>query len=281
VLYLYAVTSRLAAELPELIGISAAPVTTIVARDLAAVVSPLDGRDVPTTVANLWQHEALLERLMERSSVLPVRFGTILRDEAQVRELLGTHHPRFVAALGRVQGRVEVGLRVLWDESALACGRPLDTGAWLGSNGVWQTPPASSPSTLGSPGRDGQAYLTIRREEERQALAWRRRAEALRMEIHPPLARLAAESTQQVLKTPRLPLTAAYLVDQERLPAFRATVQALAVAFPTLRFLCTGPWPPYSFVTECVPRPTFDGCTPPSAAPRSGAAITGSEGATA
>jgi hypothetical protein len=33
-------------------------------------------------------------------------------------------------------------------------------------------------------------------------------------------------------------------------------VEALSAAYPALRFLCTGPWPAYSFVTTTVMRET-------------------------
>ena len=72
-------------------------------------------------------------------------------------------------------------------------------------------------------------------------------------ELHTPLAQLAAESTRQVLVTPRLLLTAAYLVERDQVTAFQREVGGLSGAYPALRLLCTGPWPPYSFVTATVP----------------------------
>ena len=70
--------------------------------------------------------------------------------------------------------------------------------------------------------------------------------------MHRPLAVLASDSTRRLLITPRLLLTAAYLVARGRVAAFRRAVDTLDGAYPALRFLCTGPWPPYSFVTACV-----------------------------
>jgi len=68
--------------------------------------------------------------------------------------------------------------------------------------------------------------------------------------IRLPLERLAVENTHQVLVTPRLLLKAAYLVDRERMAIFREEINNLSLAYPTLRFLCTGPWPPYNFVSN-------------------------------
>src|SRR5437762_740217 len=53
---------------------------------------------------------------MARSSaVLPVRFGTMADSESGVRALLSRNHADLVRQLGRVRGKVEMGLRVTWD----------------------------------------------------------------------------------------------------------------------------------------------------------------------
>jgi hypothetical protein len=191
---------------------------------------------VPATEDNLWRHEAIVEALMAARAVLPVRFGTVLADEATVQATLAAHYGDFVASLDRVRGRVELSLRVLWDDA----------------------PPSPQPSPAGGGGSGrgrGRAYLMARLEEEHQRQAWRQRAEALAAELHTLLDRLAVESTRQVLVTSRLLLTAAYLVERDQVAAFRREVEVLNAAHPELRLLCTGPWPAYNFVTPAM---TFD-----------------------
>lgn len=83
--------------------------------------------------------------------------------------------------------------------------------------------------------------------EERRARAARQTADGLGQQIHRPLAVLAAESVRETLPTPRTVLAAAYLVDRERIGPMRQKVGALARSFTDLRFLLTGPWPPYHF----------------------------------
>jgi hypothetical protein len=43
-------------------------------------------------------------------------------------------------------------------------------------------------------------------------------------------------------------LRAAYLIDRDAQRTFADRVADLQAANPELRLLCTGPWPPYSFV---------------------------------
>jgi len=94
--------------------------------------------------------------------------------------------------------------------------------------------------------------MLARLAEERILQASRSRAEVSAAELHDPLARLAAQSTCQVLTTPRLLLTAAYLVATGDVEKFRQEIHRLTAVYSHLGFLCTGPWPPYSFVSAAV-----------------------------
>lgn len=230
-MYLYAITDQPELPVPAEPGLEGTSLFSVTHQDIAAVVSTLATAKVPPTEDNVWRHEAIVEALMADRAVLPVRFGTVLADEAAVHATLAVHYADFAASLDRVRGRVELSLRVLWNDDVL--------------------PPQPSPAGGGGCGKGcGRTYLMARLEEERQRQAWRQRAEALAAELHTLLDRLAVESARQVLVTPRLLLTAAYLVERDQVAAFRREVEALSAAHPELRFLCTGPWPAYSFVSR-------------------------------
>ncbi|MBM4466389.1 MAG: GvpL/GvpF family gas vesicle protein [Chloroflexi bacterium] len=240
-IYLYAITDRPELPVPAEPGLEGTSLFSVTHQDIAAVVSPLATAKVPPTEDNLWRHEAVEEALMADRAVLPVRFGTMLADDNAVQAVLAEHYADFVATLERVRGRVELSLRVLWEAD--------QSPTPPSSHEFPRVPQRHSGELRGTQENSGRAYLLARLEEERQRQAWRQRAEALAGEIHTPLARLAAESTRQVLITPRLLLTAAYLVERDQVAAFRREVEALGATYPALRFLCTGPWPAYNFVT--------------------------------
>ena len=224
--------------MPARDGLDEASLLGLTCQDIAAVGSPLARAEVPPEEANIWRHEAVVEALMADRSVLPVRFGTIFTDEAAVQVVLAEHYADLVADLVQVRGHVELGVRVLWDDNDGQS--PLLTErSWSSTNG------GEHASGNGS----GRAYLMARLQQERQVQAWSDRAETLAAELHNTLAPLSAQNTSQVLITPRLLLTAAYLVDREQIATFRREVKALIVAYPALHFLCTGPWPAYNFVT--------------------------------
>ena len=239
--YLYAITDQPHVPLPPGPGLTGAPLLSVCCREIAAVVSPLATTEIPPTPANVWQHEMVVEALMAGRTVLPMRFGTMVDDLVPVVAMLAARHDDLGADLSRLRGYVEVGVRVLGDGDSSQL--PTEPPEMLRIEPPGGEPLACSP---------GAVYLRARLEQERQARTWQQRMTALAAEFHTDLTPLAAESTYRVLATPRLLLTASYLVARHELESFRAAVGTLAAANPTVHFLCTGPWPPYSFVRATV-----------------------------
>jgi Gas vesicle synthesis protein GvpL/GvpF len=75
----------------------------------------------------------------------------------------------------------------------------------------------------------------------------RRRREEARRAVHEPLAAVARASVERPSPDPSELLRAAYLVDRGAVEQVTELVARLQAANPTLRLLCTGPWPAYSF----------------------------------
>ena len=219
-LYLYAITDA-GKTLPPVRGIAGAAIGEIVQRELAAVYSVHADGEMTATEDTLWQHEQVAEALMDDRAVLPVRFGVVFRDEAAVAAELERRHGSLSASLDRVRGRVELGVRVLRPDAQPA-----------------RAVPAGRETT-------GRSYLTARLERLRSARAV---AEELERELGP----FAVASTRRVLDTPRLLVSSAYLVDRDQVGAFREQVDQLTAVHDDLSFLCTGPWPAYSFVGQAA-----------------------------
>jgi hypothetical protein len=68
--------------------------------------------------------------------------------------------------------------------------------------------------------------------------------------VHLPLAAMARHSVAPALTRDPHQFKAAYLVDTGRVEDFGSRVGKLNADLEGTRVSCTGPWPPYSFVTE-------------------------------
>jgi hypothetical protein len=203
VIGVYAVCDRPELPLPApLEGVVEGGLVAAYARDAAVPADP--------SPDDLWAHEHLVEQLMGDRAVLPMRYGTALDDPGALRAALADRRDAYAAALDRVRGRGELGLRAMARD------------------------PADRPE---APAPTGRAYL--------ESLA---AADARRRALHEPLAALAAEDRVRRVRDPSEVLRAAYLVDAATVPRFRDTVRRLEREHPELVLVDTGPWPPYSFV---------------------------------
>jgi hypothetical protein len=173
-------------------------------------------------------HEAVLQRLLPVTTVVPLRFGSIHRDRSAVAEFAIARRRSFAETLERLRGRVELGVKV-WGAAAPRAG----TG--------------ERPAT-------GRAYLEQQKAaRERAAAAASDLDERLR-DIH---VRLLAVADAGALSRPQpreltgtdrtMLVNAAYLVGagDDRLVG---EVARLRDEHPDLAFEVTGPWAPYNFV---------------------------------
>jgi Gas vesicle synthesis protein GvpL/GvpF len=235
-------------------GVGEAPLSLVDSDRLVAVVADVARRDfIPPDAERedtAWleravrAHEAVLERCLEPGPVLPMRFATTVRDDADVRALLREHQAEFTASLERLLGHREWGVKALLSDPGALAQHVLEVRGDL----------AARERELAdrSP---GAAYLARKRLDREIALA----GDDLTAElVHGAHQRLAAAAAAACLpsgsqpRAERVQLNAAYLVAETDEAAFRAAVAELDREHSELglRYELTGPWPAYNFVDQ-------------------------------
>ncbi len=211
-LHMYALVRR-PAVLPDVRGIDDALLRAAGAADrIDAVVSETRIDPGAPAEAAILAHAQVVEAVAAANeSVLPARFGGGVADEDELRRRLDARRELILEAIDRVEGCVEVGLRVL---------------------------PESRNDA--APAATGGEYMRRRLDEVA-------RAETLARELHGPLAAVSRESTSNVLARSDVLLTGAYLVPRDELERFQATLQEAGRDLEGVTLVATGPWPPYSF----------------------------------
>ena len=225
-------------------GVDAGPVTLVVENGLAAIVSTvsLEDFDEEALRRNLevaeWleekarAHDRVLAAAVGTAPLVPLRFGTVYRDEERVHRMLEERRPELLSSLERLRGRIELGVKAFLDRTEAAAG---DSG---------------SAST-------GREYL-LRRQQARRAAAEtsavvRDRARL----VHERLASISEDARANPPQPPELSrrretmlLNGAYLVDARREELFAEAVETLReeVDADGIELVLTGPWPPYNFV---------------------------------
>jgi hypothetical protein len=232
-LYLYAIVAGAHPLEAALVGLADADVTLLPHRDLAAVVSPVPSGGARPEPAALLGHERVVEALMVQRSTLPVRFGTVL-DADSLLATLAERYTIFAADLERLAGQVEIGLRVLWDPEAIRHSLP--------------EPPA--PAVDSGDERPGTRYLRTRAEEVAVERQLREEAQALETWCLSRFGSFANDSIVRLLTTAAMPVSAAFLVPRTGMADLLAAAAQMQSERADLDVVCTGPWPPYHFVTK-------------------------------
>ena len=115
--YLYAVTAGAEEKDFGPVGLYESDVHTINDGEVTAVVSelPVDGKLRPER-RHLAAHQGVLSRLVEESDVvLPVSFGTVADSAEGIRNMLARYKPDLMKQIRRVQGKVEMEVRVVFE----------------------------------------------------------------------------------------------------------------------------------------------------------------------
>ncbi|HTK08476.1 MAG TPA: GvpL/GvpF family gas vesicle protein [Ktedonobacteraceae bacterium] len=92
-------------------------VYTLPYQGVAAIISNSPIIKYPVTRDNAIAHAKVLETLVAKSTILPVRFCTISTDEEIIIEkVLKARYQEFLHLLAEMQGKIELGVRARWTD---------------------------------------------------------------------------------------------------------------------------------------------------------------------
>jgi Gas vesicle synthesis protein GvpL/GvpF len=245
VVYLYGVGDAALGVPDDLTGVAGAPVHVLVEGRLGAVVSPVEPHqfgeealqrnleDLSWLAATARAHHKVVDVVGQHHALAPLRLATVYLDDDNVRALLQAKEAAFTAALDRIRGRRE------WGVKAFAVAHP---------------DPAPDPSGSESNLGPGAAYLQRKRRARETAARVQQDVQAAAADLHQTLSAAAVASHLYKPQDPQLSgrredmvLNAAYLVDESDTAAFTDAVARWQS--PHIQLELTGPWTPYSFAT--------------------------------
>lgn len=202
-------------------GVEERAVSALETGGLVAWVSELEAAPKPS-LEQVRRHNEVVERACAGETALPVRFGQWFPDRSALDALVLERRDTLAGAIRRVAGAMEMGLRVL------------DTAAPAG-------PPDRST---------GRAYLESLALREAATRAARERGEAVAEEVRRWLGELVRDQRVRPLGTAEGLVAIAHLVDRHDIGNYTARVRELSERRADLRFLTSGPWPPYGFAND-------------------------------
>lgn len=219
-------------------GIDARPLRLVTADRVAAIVSDVAGTAPAFGRDALLAHSDALEAVLAGATVLPMRFGVVMDDDAAVREqLLDAHRELLLAQLQRLSGRVELTLRATYEETPLL-------------REILAEEPHIRNMHAATRGAGGGSYLDRMRLGEMIAGAVEVRRSRDAQEIMALLTPLAEDYQLAPPRHERMALNASFLIPREAVARFDAAVDDVGRRQrDRMRLRYTGPLPPHSFVS--------------------------------
>lgn len=110
--YIYGIVDQSAESAYGSIGINEGNVSVISIGPFGAVCSDVSDQRIRPERKNLAAHNAVIKRIIEDVTILPMSFGTIAESADEVKEILRKNRVQFAEQLKRLNGKVEMGLRI-------------------------------------------------------------------------------------------------------------------------------------------------------------------------
>ena len=236
-IYIYGIID-LNEEMAETItGVDGANIYIIPYRDIGALSSNLNTPVRNTDEDRVLEHEMALEKVMKNFTVLPMRFLTVFDKKDNVLSMLNEHYSDFREDLDRLRDKVEFGIKTIWPGAII---RDRIENAYRKE----QSDLSSSSDSL------GKSFMKEKFGKYKIDKEFEEEADRCVAVIDDFLNRFVAEKRLEKLKTENLLLDAAYLVDKEKQEDFKKAFKELKTSPGDLKYLFSGPWPPYNFVTK-------------------------------
>jgi hypothetical protein len=230
---------------PVVVGLGESKVRLIEQRDIALLVSDIDtgllqgleeeeitpdGR-----LATLAQrHHDVVNATFRAGPIVPLRFGTVLRDDTAAARMLEERYAEWRRALAKVTGAAEYTVRVTRSVDASSDRSP------------------AAPPMAEEAGTPGTAYLRVRAEQLSRQEAQRQVDDTVARTALERLGALAADVADGPGATGSAEVIAdaTYLVPFERQQEFLTATDQMSREFQHqgLELRVSGPWPPYTFV---------------------------------
>lgn len=218
-------------------GIDGSRVSPVRRGHISALVSSIRESRVRPSRANVTAHQAVVDAAHRQGPILPVRFGTVMPDEASVgNDLLSPNSDRYQAALRQLHGKAEYRLKATYVEDTVL-------------REIVERSPAvrRARADANRPGRPASRDRMIALGElVRNELG--RLKEADRAKVLHQLASHVAGCEQLPERTDAVAVHVALLVERNRARRLEQAVEALAAEqTDRMRIELTGPLAPWDF----------------------------------
>ncbi len=246
--YLYCIIKALHKPLMNVVGIGNANVRALQYEDIVAILSEVVMAKIPVSNGNVLRHAAVIEAVRKEQTVLPLRFSSIFNDDAAVLEFLKNRYAVFVSDLERLHDKLEMGIRIIQKKKYVQNAEFTQFGVEQ-EFGVGGQLTESPIPDLQSPAFPGMSYLQQRRiyyASQDENDEW---VKEIANTCHAQFEDISVEFKRDNHSPFLQGVSLNYLIYKDFINEFKNRFNDLKFSLNKLQFLCSGPWPPYHFVS--------------------------------
>ena len=216
-------------------GLEDAEVYTINYQNLAAIVSDSGLLEIDPTRKNVLAHTIVQDELLKKYTLLPMGFGMVATSKDGVLRLLDKNYEALAKELKRLAGKIEVELKIFWDEKAMTSENKELFGKL--KNKIDSASSAAEAQRLAI--EVGMAVERIVRE-------WK---DTYAQQVYAALKGLAIDARLNNPQGVKNLLNASYLIERAKEREFIEQVHKLDAQYKgKMNFKYIGPLSPYNFV---------------------------------
>ena len=229
-------------------------VYTLPYQDIACVVSdyPKSSFDYGTreeVAKKLIGHQAVIEEVMKEHTVIPIKFGTLLENGDEIKEVLEKGYPGFKDSLEKSDKKIELNLAAVWNDlnSVIKEIGDEDEAVRKFKEEVAKKPPEETFQDRVKIGNMIKEVLDKKKDELQKEM----------IEFLMDKVKVNAAKKHERMDDTMI-LNCAFLLDKDKEENFDKTLEELDQKYEQkVNFRCVGPLPLYSFLTYEVKRASF------------------------
>lgn len=220
---LYAITKDPVVKNGPLTGVKGREISFVTGHGLCAAVSEMLVEDGVPPVSELLVYSKVVEDLHHLQAVVPMRYGSFLNGIPMIRDALKERQCQYHSLLDKLEGQVEMGIRILLPEQVVESRQEKQTV-------------------------NGQDYLFSRKTHYRMREETSHHHQRLLDRTLQAFSGLyGRQRTETATKNGSVILSLYFLVPGNKVSLFREAFRRTAED-EEAKALISGPWPPYNFV---------------------------------
>lgn len=220
-------------------GVGDGAVYTLTCHNLAAVVSDTELKEIDPTRKNVRTHALVQDGVLKDYTLIPASFGMVAGNGDEVLRLLEKNYDGLHRELTRLANKVEVELKVFWNEPAMI--------KELQSLNGELTKLKTRIKATSSPVEIRSLLVEAGRLVERTALDWK---EGYAEQVYATLKELSADAKLNSLLGIKNILNASFLIERSKEKDFQKEVYKMDSHYQgNMNFRYVGPMAPYNFIS--------------------------------